>query len=193
MPLKRPVNGKWCSKLAFHWPPVTKYNPTMCVQHPCLLRQLSPDSLKSSIVVAELHWSKPQGGGTPSHPSRTASRSCPDHHKMDTAQLDRPPWRGQGQHRASTGRLATTPPWLATNCRDPGPPPFLNWTLSHPRSRRPGNARVSIRPLRQQEYSPQCPTQPTSLTPATSSEPSCYGGFVCLSLSLHGPVGAVAL
>ena len=60
MPLRRPVNDKWCPKLAFHWPPLRKYSPTICVQHRCLLRQLSPDSSKSNIVVAELHWSKPQ-------------------------------------------------------------------------------------------------------------------------------------
>ena len=40
-----------------------------------------------------------------------------------------------------------SPPWLATNCRDPGPPPFSNG-----RTCRPGDARVSIRPLCQQSF-----------------------------------------
>ena len=82
-----------------------------------------------------------------------------------------------------------TPPWMATNCRDPGPPPFSNWTSGHPQSRRPGNARVSIRPLCQQSFHhsalhsrlhlPQ-PPLPSPLATQTSSPPPCH--CTCLSV-----------
>ena len=40
MPLRRLVNDKWCPKLTFHWPPLTKYSPTICVQHRFFLQHM---------------------------------------------------------------------------------------------------------------------------------------------------------